>query len=182
MPVSDRDKKDDEELGSLAQSARKSSLGQARAILIVVGVLNLIGGIFFYVNAENEARQVIEAEKRKAGPMVTFDPARVKEVEQEITRIARLIYLGVIGVSVVFIILGILVHKAPVACTVTGLVLFLALNAVAIVADPMNILRGLILKIIFLVCLVKAVQAAVAYQKEMKQARRSSRDYDDYED
>jgi hypothetical protein len=176
------DKKPDDELGSLAQSARKSSLKQARTILIILGVLNVLGGLFLYMNAQNEAREVIEQEKRKAGPLVTFDPVEVKKAEDEVTRIARLIYLGVIAVSVVFIILGIAVPKAPVACTVTGLVLYLALNAMAAMADPVNLVRGIILKIVFLVALIKAVQAATAYQREVKAERESSRrDISDYE-
>jgi hypothetical protein len=83
----------------------------------------------------------------------------------------RVVSIGVMGVSVVFIILGILVPKAPVACTVTGLVLFIALNAVAALADPVNLVRGIILKVIFLICLIKAVQAAQAYEREAKAAR-----------
>ncbi len=176
-------KPESEELGSLAQSARQTSLKQARTILIVIGVLQLLGALFLYVNAEREARDVIEAEKRKAGPGMVFDPAKVKEAEEELVRVARLIYLGVVGVGVVFIILGIAVPKAPVACTVTGLVLFVALNAVAAIADPINLVRGIILKVIFLVCLVKAIQAAVAYEREIRAERnaQSSR-YDGNDD
>lgn len=161
----------DEELGSLAQSARQTSLRQARGILIAIGILQLLGSIFLFFNVENEARAVIEAEKRQAGPGMVFDPVKVKEAEEELVRIARLIYFGVMGVSIVFIILGILVPKAPVACTVTGLVLFIALNAVAALADPVNLVRGIILKVIFLICLIKAVQAAQAYEREAKAAR-----------
>jgi hypothetical protein len=161
----------DDELGSLAQSARQTSLRQARAILIVIGVLQLLGSIFLFFNVQNFAREEIEAEKRKAGPGVVFDPVKVKEIEDEYSRIMRVVSIGVMGVSVVFIILGILVPKAPVACTVTGLVLFIALNAVAALADPVNLVRGIILKVIFLICLIKAVQAAQAYEREAKAAR-----------
>ncbi|MBA4062745.1 MAG: hypothetical protein C0501_03390 [Isosphaera sp.] len=164
-----------DDLGSLAQSARGASLKQARAILIVVGVLYFFNGLVLYFNVENEARQAVEAEKKKAGPMVVFDPAEVRQAEEEIVRVGRLIYLGMMGVSVVFVVLGVAVPAAPVACTVTGLVLFLGLNALFVVADPLNLLRGIILKVIFLVCLVKAVQAAIAYERERGADRREAR-------
>ena len=55
-----RGKSDDEGLGSLAQSARSTSLKQARGILIAVGVLTLLVNGFFFLNAENEVKQVID--------------------------------------------------------------------------------------------------------------------------
>jgi hypothetical protein len=157
-----------EELGSLAQSARKSSLSQARNILIILGVLNGLGAMFLYANADREAHQEVEKEIKAAGPAMTFDPVEVKKAEEDLARVVKLIYLGVFGVAVLFVILGLAVHKAPVPCTITGLVLFLGMNALAILADPMNLASGLIFKIIFLVVLVKAVQSAMAYERERK--------------
>jgi hypothetical protein len=164
--VSNRDKKDDDELGSLAQSARKSSLGQARAILIVVGVLTLLLNIFLYSNVDNEVAKV-----RRENPGMVID--------QDAVKLVRLIYAGTAGLGAVFIVLGLAVYKAPVACTVTGLVLYVAGIAVFAVIDPQNLVRGLIIKVIIIVALVKAVQAAAAYQKEHQAELAAARDRDD---
>src|SRR5262245_22290715 len=174
-----RDDSDDEELGSLAQSARRTSLKQARAILIVVGVLNLLVSIFFFLNVRNEAKEAIEAEKRKLGPGMVVDQEKAREAEELVVRIGRAIYGGTILLSIIFIALGIAVYRAPVACTVTGLVLYLAGNAVFAVLDPMNLLRGVLIKIIIVVAMVKAVQAALAYEREVKVERAARRG--DYE-
>ncbi|WP_439621204.1 hypothetical protein [Gemmata sp.] len=180
QPWNSKSRSDD--LGSLAQSARKSNLSSARGILIAIGILNGLGAVFLYFNADREAAQVIEAEKKQAGPFMQFDPVKVQEAQDELARVARFIYLGVIGAGVVFIGLGVAVKKAPVPCTVAGLVMFLGLNALAALADPMNLARGLILKIIFFVGLIKAVQAAVAYERDRKAEAAARRDREEAED
>jgi hypothetical protein len=176
-----RNDPDDEELGSLAQSARTTSLKQARIILIVIGVLTVLMNLFLFLNVEREAKNAIAAEKQKLGPGMEFDEAKVKEAEVTVVRVGRLIYGGTLLLGVVFIALGIGVYKAPVACTVTGLVLYLAGNAAFAVLEPMSLLRGALFKIIFLICLVKAVQAALAYERELKAERAARARRDDYE-
>jgi predicted RND superfamily exporter protein len=180
QPWNSKSRSDD--LGSLAQSARKSNLSSARGILIAIGILNGLGAVFFYFNADREAAQVIEQEKKQAGPFVQFDPVKVKEAQDELARVARLIYLGVIATGVVFVGLGVAVKKAPVPCTVAGLVMFLGLNALAALADPVNLVRGFILKIIFFVGLIKAVQAAVAYERDRKAEAAARREREEAEE
>jgi uncharacterized membrane protein len=174
-----RDNNDDEELGSLAQSARRSSLKQARIILIIIGVLTLALNLVLFFNAEKEVRQALEQEKQKAGPGVVFDPIQLKEAEEQILNVVKLVYGGTAALGVVFIVLGIAVYAAPVPCTVTGLVLYVAGIAVFAVINPANLLSGLVVKIIIIIGLVKAVQAAAAYERERKaerQARQRDRD------
>jgi hypothetical protein len=164
------------ELGSLAQSARRTSLRQARIILIIIGALNLLLGVGVFLMAEGIVRQSIEAEKRKAGPNVVFDPAEVKKVEEHQLQVVRLVAGGEALLGLIFIGLGMAVYRAPVACTVTGLVLFVGLHATAAAIDPVSIVQGILFKIIFLICLIKAVQAALAYEREMKAERAARRD------
>lgn len=168
-----------EELGSLAQSARRTSLRQARIILIVIGSLNFVCGMLVFGFVETLVNQAIEQEKRKAGPGVVFDEAKVKEVHDAQVRAVQLILAGTMVVGLVFIGLGMAVYKAPVACTVTGLVLYVGLQAIGAAVDPADLVRGLLIKIIFIVALVKAVQAALAYEREAKAERELRRD--DYE-
>lgn len=140
-----------EQLGSLAQSARKGNLSQARGILITIGILQLIGHIVLYFVMESQI-----ADRRQAG-----DP-----VDEEALSEARALLFVAMGLGLTFTILGILVYRIPVAATVTGLLLYLADKIYEAVLDPTNLRAGLIIKIIIVVCLVKAVQAAIAYERE----------------
>jgi predicted RND superfamily exporter protein len=177
----ERNDPDDEELGSLTQGARRTSLKQARTILIVIGVITVLMNFVFLLGVEKEAKDVITAEKQKAGPGMQFDEAKLKEAEETIVRIARLIYAGTIALGVVFIILGVAVYKAPVACTVTGLVLYVAGIAIFAAIEPMSLVQGILFKIIFTIGLVKAVQAALAYEREVKAERESRSRRDEFE-
>jgi hypothetical protein len=171
----------DEELGSLTQSARRTSLKQARIILIVIGSLTVLMNLVYFFRIEQDAKEVISAEKQKAGPGVQFDEARLKEAEQTIVRIARLIHGGAILLGVIFIGLGIAVYKAPVACTSAGLVLYLAGIAIFAAIEPLSLVQGILFKIIFTIALVKAVQAALAYEREVRAEREARSRHDEYE-
>jgi hypothetical protein len=162
---------DSDELGSLTQGARRTSLRQAKIILIVIGSLNFVCGLVLFPFVDRLVQGSIDEEKRKAGPGMVFDEAKVKEVKESQVRVLRLILAGAVIVGLVFIGLGMAVYKAPVACTVTGLVLYVGLQAIGVAVDPAELVRGLLIKIIFIVALIKAVQAAVAYEREAKALR-----------
>ncbi|MDB5311234.1 MAG: hypothetical protein JWO38_5436 [Gemmataceae bacterium] len=165
------DQSEGKELGSLAQSARRTSLKQARTILIVVGVLTALMNVFMFVNAEAEVRKAFEDEKRKLGPGMVFDEAEIKKTSESALQVTRLIYGGTVFLGVLFVCLGLAVYRAPVVCTVTGLVLYLAANAIFAALDPLNLVRGIIVRVIIIVAMVKAVQAALAYEREAKAER-----------
>jgi len=171
----------EEELGSLTQSARRTSLRQARIILLVIGGLNFVCGLSLFPFVETLVKQQIDEEKKKAGPGMVFDEAKVKEVHDAQVRTLHIVLAGAAIVGLVFIGLGIAVYKAPVACTVTGLVLYLGLQAIGIAVDPAELVRGLLIKIIFIVALIKAVQAAVAYEREVKAERHARSRRDEFE-
>ena len=158
-------KADDDGLGSLAQSARQTSLRQARIILIIVGILTLGVNLFMLSNIDNEIAQV----KRE-------NPGAI--IDESLIRTVRLIYGATAALGGIFILLGIFVYAAPVACTVTGLVLYLGGIAVFAALEPQSLVRGLIIKILIIVGLVKSVQAAAAYQREVKAEREAARGYD----
>jgi hypothetical protein len=171
-----RRKSDDDDLGSLAQSARSTSLKQARGILIALGVLNLVVcGILFAIT-ENLVRQQAEEARQKGGPGMVINEAEVQRVVQ----LQRMLLGGQAFLGIVFIGLGVAVYRAPVACTVTGLVLYLGLQAVAVALEPESIGRGIFLKVLIIVFLAKSVQAALAYEREDRAAKRAVRDDDVY--
>ena len=153
-------------LGSLSQSARKQSLRSARGILIFVGVMTALLNLFMLTQSESEVDQAIVAELRTAGLKESqVDKEVLTEARGGALRWVRLIYGGAIALGVVFVTLGAFIYRAPVAITVTGMVLYVAFTIVFAVMDPSSLVRGVIMKIIIVVAMVKAISAAVAFQR-----------------
>jgi hypothetical protein len=162
-------------LGSLSQAARKKSLKSARRILIVIGILSLLANGVMFMLAEKMVDDQIEKERKQLGPGMVFDQQKIKEIRDSQIKIQKLVSGGFVAVSIIFIMLGIMVYKAPVVCTVLGLVLYLAGWFIPIVllflGDEKEdaskaLLSGIIIKIIIIVALIKAIQSAIAYQNE----------------
>jgi hypothetical protein len=156
-------------LGSLGQEARLKQLNTAKWIMIVVGVLTIGVYIFLYMNVEKMIDQELARELQKRGiarnqlDQAAFNEARASEINTN-----RLIYMISIGLGVVYLVLGLLVKQYPVPMTITGLALYVGTALVSVALDPMNLVRGIIVKVIIVVALVKAVQAALAYERERK--------------
>lgn len=159
------------ELGSLSQGARKKQLNSARNTLIVVGILTLLVNIFLFFNAENEIDRAIDGEIKKAGPGAVIDQVQLKQAKEKILTGVRILYGGTAGLGLVFIVLGCLVYVAPVPIVITGLVLYIAANAIYGFLNPATLVQGLLFKIIIILLLARAVQAAFAYQKEKAEER-----------
>ncbi len=152
-------------LGSLAQASRTRQLKVARWILIVVGILHVLFYGFMYSNAEEEVETVFKQQMRAEGLVVTdqalFDSEKAKAVKT-----VRLIYAVVVALAVGMVICGLLVYKAPVPATMTGLIIYVGMVAAFVYFDASNLYKGIIIKVLVIVALVKAVQAAIAYHRE----------------
>lgn len=164
-----------EELGSLAQSARKTSLGSARGIMIFIGIFQILGNIAFILLTE---KMVIDAVQKEVGQQNMGLP-EVQDHIKQATLMAQVIQGGFVCVGVLFLILAALIYKAPVVCTTMGLVLVLVAWAVPVALTAIGgdleeagrfLVNGIIIKIIIILALVRAIQSAVAYQNEQKTA------------
>ncbi|MFM7564356.1 MAG: hypothetical protein ACKO81_15145 [Planctomycetota bacterium] len=165
---------------NLAQEARKQQLRKARWILIVLGVLQFIYGLFFVINARSLVKAQFEKELaplRAQGQIV--DEQKLQELEDSTTKATQLLNLGGILGGISFIFLGLLVYRFPVACTVTGLLLYIGLFAgFAFITfmsdgDASVFVRGWLIRLLVIIALFKAIQAALAYEKEKKAAESS---------
>ena len=154
-------------VGSLAQSARSKDLTNARRILIIIGVLTVVFNGVQWGMVQDQVREAFAAEVKaiEAQGMVV-DEEEVTRLEATTLSVARLVVGSAIGIGVIFIVLGTMVKKFPVVCTVMGLVLYVGAAAVFGMMDPSTLTRGVFMKVIMVVFLAKAVQAAVVYQRE----------------
>jgi hypothetical protein len=157
-------------LGSLAQSAREKHLRTARRILIAIGVLMVLGQAAMYFLETSQIDAEIQKEIRQQGLQGQVTAEEIQEFKQESQRVLLVVHAAAMLLGAVFIVLGVLVEKSPVAITATALALFLGREVIFAVIDATNLYRGIILKVIVIVVLVKALQAATAYQREQAAA------------
>jgi hypothetical protein len=144
-------------LGSLAQSARTKQINQARILMYVIGILNLLGGagLFFLANA-----------------LANNPPNNAQQLGPEVATVARVAGAITIGIGVVFLILGALTKKYPVPTTVLGLIIYgtsFAINLANSGGQP-QAFAGMIIPVIIIIALIRSVQAAIVYQREKNQA------------
>ena len=71
--------------------------------------------------------------------------------------------------AAVFLALGGWAKNKPVVALISGLVLFILVQLIAIVEDPTNIFKGIILKIVVIIYLVKGLQSAIEAEKIKKE-------------
>ena len=156
-------------LGSLSQAARSKQLSSAKAILIFIGVVTILGNFVFLLLSQSAVDREIDAEVNELrGQGMEFDEEKLQEYRGQVVRATRIINGLGMAIGVGFLLLGANVKKYPVPITITGLVLYLGCWAVFGLLDPSSLLKGWIIKLFIIAGLIKAVQAALAYEKEAK--------------
>lgn len=142
-------------LGSLAQAARGNEIKQAQRILIVIGLLTLGVNGFMLYNLPQEVQQVL-AKNQIPG-------ANPAEIRATLTMMGYLIYGGAAALGLLFVIFGVVIHRFPVAITVTSLVLYLLATAIFALLSPATLAAGIIVKLVIIYALFRAILAARAY-------------------
>jgi hypothetical protein len=159
-------------LGSLAQKARSKQLNQARGILIAIGVLTIVVNGIQVALIRSEVQKEYDKQIAAAGGIgrVGLTPAQVQDmVDRDVS--LNYVFLGIfLGLGVLFVIFGIIIHSFPVPVTILSLVLYLLGAVVSAFIDPKTLAAGLVIKIIIVVGLVKAIQAALAYEREKRES------------
>ncbi len=157
-------------LGKLAQSARTKEISGARKIMFIIGVLNLVfGGIMFAASQFLIDMQIEQLQKQQQN-VVVDQAARDQAIMG-----ARLGAGLVLGLGAVYIVLGLIVQKAPVPITIAGLSIYLGTIAIGALLDPKSLLAGgvigIAIRIAIVLALIRAVRAAFAYQRELNVER-----------
>jgi hypothetical protein len=154
-------------LGSLSQSARQKQLRQAMWILIGVGILTVLTNLAFFATIESDVDNLIKNELNSLHKQgIQEDPILLAAYRSRVIHIAQLLQGGGVVLGIVFVILGMMVYRYPVSCTILGLVLFIGGNAIFGYLDPQSLIRGWLVKIIVVVVLAKSISAAIAYKRE----------------
>jgi peptidoglycan/LPS O-acetylase OafA/YrhL len=129
----------------------KKKMRKASGALLAVAILQTILGPVMLMMAKADA-------ERKAGAGAVFE-------------IQPLAYAIVFGVAAAFFALYVWSRVQPFAAAIVGLVLFISIWLMDVIADPTMIAKGILIKIIVIVVLVKAIQAGSEYRKLQDQQR-----------
>jgi hypothetical protein len=153
-------------LGSLAQAARGKKLNSIRWTLIAIGILTILANAVFLYIAPGNIRQEIQKEVQKHGGPANVDMNQVRKIEEQSIFLTTLVNGLFVAMGVVFVVLGVIVHRFPVPVTVLALVLYIAGGLGTAAVNPQAAASGLIVKIVIAVLLAKGVQTALAYERE----------------
>lgn len=146
-------------LGSLAQAVRDKSLREARNLLVVIGLINIVVNSIAVASFRDQVHK--EAADRQAkGQLIDHNKL------EAVIRAGQVSIGAFVVLGVVYLLLGLMVRAYPVPITITAFVIYVAVNVIVAVADPSVLATGFIFKIIVVAALVKAIQAALAYQRD----------------
>lgn len=135
-------------------------------ILLFVGILTLALNGFLFSQAEGEVQVELDKQIKALPAGQVADPDKVAELKDEWVRATKAIYGGGIAFGLAFVVLGVIVSKHPVPCTIGGLVLYIGGYAVFGYLNPASLTQGLLVKALIIGGLFKSMQAAIAHQKE----------------
>jgi hypothetical protein len=143
----------------LLQNIEGRELRQARAILIVLGLLNVISQGLLYAKIGQQVSALHRLGEGSDGAL--FDHLR---------------YAALAGAAVgcVFIACGLAIFRKPMAASITGLVLYLITLGIQLALDPSSLVNDLFttgVRVVIVIGLGSAVQFARIYARN-ERARR----------
>jgi len=72
-------------------------------------------------------------------------------------------------VAIIFVLLAVWSDKKPVAAIISGMVLYLLLQILAAIDNPLNLFSGIIFKIIIITCLINGLNSGMEAERIKKQ-------------
>ena len=160
-------------LGSLAQSARKKTLKNVRRTLIAIGIWTMLFNLVDFLAAPQIADQKFAVQNQGVQPGQPVDLVEVQEARDRFIRFHQAVDGALIGLGLVFVVLGLVVDFIPVPATVLGFALFVGANGVLLLLFPPDLAQinhrpfyWYVVEICCAIFLFQAMKTARAYQKK----------------
>jgi hypothetical protein len=83
--------------------------------------------------------------------------------------VPAVLVITLVGIAAIFYGLYAWARRSPLPAAIVGLILFVTLHLIDALADPRQITRGLIVKVIIVAMLAQAIQAGVKYKRLLPQ-------------
>lgn len=124
----------------LQKATRKSVV-----TLWCLAILQFLSGVVFYFILKNTADANLDA------------------AEQE--RIILFAVSVVVGLGIIFAVLAIWARKSPLPASIVGFTLYVTVQLVDALADPMTLAKGWLIKAFIIIALINAIKAGVKHKK-----------------
>jgi len=133
--------------------------------MLVVAVMQLLFGVYFgFQNSKESDAAIRNLAQFEDDEQVEAEGKQyiVSELRAQVERERIQAFAIPIGLGVAFLVMWWWAKRAALAAMVCALLLFLTVHAIEAVIDPMQIARGIILKIFFIAAMVAGIKAALA--------------------
>jgi hypothetical protein len=173
------------DVGNPAQSDRRKELKFAKVVLLVVGGLTILAGLAALVkyradiDTELGKRFDREIAKQERETGIVFVPGMKTQWIAE-NRPAAERYLNIfcgsgIALGVVFVLLGLGIHLAPVPITAAAFVLYIVAQAIYVYIGSLPLSRGaIVVKVFITFAMFLALHAAIVYRREVNRTPRAA--------
>jgi hypothetical protein len=144
-------------------------LKSARTLLILVGVIQLLFGAYAFYTVRDQFDEAVRAQVAQQGPGYEVDQKAADQAFDDNKALVYGLTAVPVGLGVLFLILSVFVFRFPIGVTLTGLIVFVLAHLGDALVDPSSLLKGIILKVVFITGLWKAYQSArtaTALEKE----------------
>jgi uncharacterized membrane protein YqjE len=135
-------------------------LKSARTVLIVVGVIQLLFGIWHVSQSKRMFDEAVAAEVKAQGPGFEVDRELANQAWEEQKVLMYSLQSIPIAFAVFLFVMAALVFKFPIGVTLGSLITYIVMMIVDGYFDPSQIYKGIILKIILITVLWKAYKSA----------------------
>jgi hypothetical protein len=146
-------------------------LNIAQRILFTVGILTILINLAQFGAIEAAVEQSMNAQAQKViAQGKRIDPVKFAQIKKSAVQIGQLTAGGFVGIGVLYVVFGLILHRFPVPVTIVALSVYVGLTVIMLMIDPAHTAGRVIFRVIIIVALVKAVQAAIAYQRQRNSA------------
>jgi hypothetical protein len=147
-----------EPLPRLVDAQRSLWFEMTQYIMVLAGFVLLTLGVIMFMSAEDTVKEKLNL----AGE--DHEPAKV----QRLVRLERALHAGQAGVGLALVILGLAISRAPLFCSVTANVLFLAHLVVSLVLGEPDVFRRV--RFVIALFLLNSILSALAYRRDLRRA------------
>jgi hypothetical protein len=185
LPDSDLPADPQADIGHPAQWDRRKELKFAKGILVVVGgwaiLTSLLALVKFRADIDTELGKRFDREiaKQERETGIVFAPGMkaqwIAENRPAALRYLNFFYGSGIALGVVFVVLGLGIHLAPVPITAAAFVLYLVAQAIYVYIGFQALLRGaIVIKVFTTLAMLLALLAAMAYRRGINRTPRGA--------
>ncbi len=151
--------------GRYSTKSRANNTRNAARWVLAIGIIQIVFGIFLGFNN----RSVAAKAREHLSPFADDEVLQLENGKTETAGALRLaidreevqLFVVLIGLGVMFLAIYFWARKSPLPALGTALALYVTVHAVDAVADPNNIYRGMVLKVLCILALVRGVKSAL---------------------